>query len=255
MKEKFLRIKTLKTPFIKYGFFTRNGGYSKNSLASLNCNFAKGDTIKNVNNNIKKAVKELDLSKKKLILIKQTHSNKIIKIDKKNIYHKHIGDGLVTSLSNVALGILTADCAPIFLFNKEKKFICCLHSGWQGTLSNIAKKAIKFFNKNNIKNSEIIAIIGPCLSSRNFEVELDFKKKFLKKNPKYESFFKYKNKSKEYFNMRGLINFQFHELGLKHLYNLNKDTYANDSIFYSYRRCVHLNKNTGGRMINIISFT
>ena len=64
-----------------------------------------------------------------------------------------------------------------------------------------------------------------------------------------------KNKSKEYFNMRGLINFQFHELGLKHLYNLNKDTYANDSIFYSYRRCVHLNKNTGGRMINIISFT
>ena len=55
--------------------------------------------------------------------------------------------------------------------------------------------------------------------------------------------------------MRGLINFQLNELGIKHVFNINKDTYANNSMFFSHRRSKHLNKNITGRMINIISIT
>ena len=162
---------------------------------------------------------------------------------------------MVTSMNNIALAVLTADCAPILLFNKKKKLISCLHSGWRGALKNITKNAVLIFNNNNIKNKDIYAIIGPCLSTKKFEVDLDFKKKFIKNNPKYSQFFKYKNKKKEFFNMRGLINFQLNELGIKHVFNINKDTYANNSMFFSHRRSKHLNKNITGRMINIISIT
>jgi len=255
MKKNYLTIKSLKTPFIKYGFFTRTGGCSKKNYTSLNCSLTSGDSKKHVNKNIKKVMKELNISNKKLKLIKQTHSSNIIKVNINNFDTKHVADGLITSSNDIALAVLTADCAPIFLFNIQQKFICCLHSGWKGALKNIPKKAVTVFNKNQIKNSDIVAIVGPCLSAKNFEVDLNFKKKFIQQNSVYANFFKPKNKTKEYFNMRGLINFQLYELGISQIYNVNKDTYSNDSLFFSHRRSVHLNKNKAGRMINIISFT
>ena len=51
----------------------------------------------------------------------------------------------MTSLNNVVLGILTADCAPIFIYDNKNKFICCVHSGWKGTLKNISKNAVNLF--------------------------------------------------------------------------------------------------------------
>ena len=58
-----------------------------------------------------------------------------------NINKKIEADGMMTSLNNVVLGVLTADCAPIFIYDNKKKFVCCLHSGWKGTLKNISKNA------------------------------------------------------------------------------------------------------------------
>ena len=78
-----------------------------------------------------------------------------------------------------------------------------LHSGWKGCLDNIISKAVKKINNINKNNNEIIAIIGPCLSHNNFEVNKDFKKKFLKKNLEYEKFFYHNQYSKKiHFNMR-----------------------------------------------------
>ena len=164
-------------------------------------------------------------------------------------------DGMITSLDYIVLGVLTADCAPIFIFDKKGKFVCCLHSGWKGTLSNICKNAIKIFDKNNIKRKNLIAIIGPCLGRENYEVDKNFEKKFLIKNQKYSKFFKYKNKSKSYFNLRGIINFQLNNLGLKNIYNINKDTYLNESLFFSHRRSTHKGEKSSGRLINLISLT
>ena len=237
---------------VKIGFFTRNGGKSKGENYSLNCSLNKKDTRKNINKNIKTCLKNLDI-KKKIILINQIHSNKIIKINKNNSDKKFQGDGLITNDKNFALGILTADCCPIFIFEKSNKYICALHSGWKGALKNISAKGINYFVKQKIDKKNIIVLIGPCLGFKNFEVSKDFKKKFINKNKKYSIFFKYKNLNKDIFNLRGLINYQFKELGIKNLYNVDKDTYAHDDMFFSHRRESKKLKNTG-RMINIIAF-
>ena len=239
----------------KHGFFTRLDGLSKKQFSSLNCSSSNEDNKKNVNGNRLIAIKNLNLNKKKLILIKQTHSSKVIRINKANLDQKIEADGIITSLNNVVLGILTADCAPIIIYDDKNKFVCNLHSGWKGSLNNISKNAIKLFDEYNIKRKNLIAIVGPCLGAKNYEVDKNFQQKFIKKNLKYAKFFRNKNAIKSYFNLRALINYQLSELGLKKIHNINRDTYSNDNLFFSHRRATHKRQKTTGRLINLISLT
>jgi hypothetical protein len=86
-------------------------------------------------------------------------------------------------------------------------------------------------------------------------VDKHFQKKFVDTDIKYTKFFKYKNKKKFYFNLRALINFQLSELGLKKIYNINRDTYSNDNLFFSHRRATHKGQKNTGRLINLISLS
>ena len=207
IKKNFINLKNLEKK-INIGFFTSKGGVSKGNYLSLNCNENSKDLKNNINRNINIAVKNLGIKNKNLKLINQIHSNKIYSISNKNFNKQYYGDGLITKDKNIALAVLTADCVPIFIFDVKKKIICCLHSGWKGGLLNIVKKGINRFKNNGIKNSDIIVVVGPCLSYQNFEVNKNFKSKFLKKNMHYLNFFKYKNRNKDLFDLRGLINFQ-----------------------------------------------
>ncbi len=252
MKKYYINLKKFNNT-VYYGFFKSTGGVSSGNFNSLNCNIHNKDKKGNVLKNLSIALKNLSVEDKKLKLINQIHSNKVFDINDKN-YNKILsGDGLITQNKNIALGVLTADCAPIFIFDKKKRVVCCLHSGWRGTLNNIIEKGIKRVKSKKIKNSEIVVIIGPCLASTNFEVGKDFKYKFIKKNKYYLRFFKYKNKNKDLFNLRGIINYQIKKEGIKNIYNIRKDTYKNSQIFFSHRRASHEKRPSTGRMINIIS--
>ena len=245
----------IKKSSLKHGFFTRLDGLSRKQFRSLNCSSSNDDEKKNVDGNRLIAIKNLNLNTKKLILIKQTHSSKVIRITKNNLDKNIEADGVITSLNDVVLGILTADCAPIIIYDDENKFICNLHSGWKGSLNNISEKAIKLFDKYQIKKKNLTAIVGPCLGVKNYEVDKNFQKKFIERNIIYTKFFRYKNKKKSYFNLRALINFQLSELGLKKIYNINRDTYSNENLFFSHRRATHKGEKTTGRLINLISLS
>jgi len=245
----------IKNSPLKHGFFTNLNGLSKKQFKSLNCSSSNDDNKKNVYGNRLIAIKNLNINKKKLILIKQIHSSKIIRITKNNIDKKIEADGMITSLNDVVLGILTADCAPVIMYDDRNKFVCNLHSGWKGSLNNISQKAIKLFDKYQIKRKNLTAIVGPCIGVKNYEVDKNFQNRFIKKNIKYAKFFRYKNKNKSYFNLRALINFQLSELGLKKIYNINRDTYSNENLFFSHRRTIHKGQKTTGRLINLISLS
>ena len=245
----------IKKAKITHGFFTKLNGFSKNEFESLNCSISNGDKKKLVQKNRHQALKNLGLQNKELILINQIHSSKVVQINKSNINKKIEADGMMTSFNNIVLGVLTADCAPIFIYDNKKKFVCCLHSGWKGTLKNISKNAVILFDNNKISRKNLTAIIGPCLNSKNYEVDKSFEKKFLKKNQNYSKFFKKKNINKAFFNLRGLIKYQLKELGIKKIHNVNLDTYTNQKLFFSHRRSKHQNQRTTGRLINLISLT
>ena len=249
----FINIKKYENK-IHFGFFTSKGGVSRGNYKSLNCSINSKDNKNFVKKNINIALKKLKIEKKKLKLINQIHSNKIYLVNNKNIKNEYFGDGIITSNKNLAIGVLTADCAPIFMFDLQNSIICCLHSGWKGSLLNIVEKGVKKLKLNQkIKNTNIVAVVGPCLGSKNFEVNKNFKSKFIKKRKIYGKFFKTKNLNKDLFDLRKMINYQLKKAGVRSIYNINRDTYKYSDIFFSHRRACHQNKTETGRMINIIS--
>ena len=114
IKSKFLN----KFKNISHGFFNSEGGHSKGLYKSLNCGIGSKDKKRNVLLNLKKAAKRIETSRDNLILLKQIHSNRVFFINKNSKYKK-TGDGLITNKPNLALGILTADCAPILIFDPK----------------------------------------------------------------------------------------------------------------------------------------
>ncbi len=253
MKKNFFNIKKIDNK-INIGFFTSSGGVSRGIYKSLNCSSNTTDNKKHVLKNINIASKKLNLGGKKLKFINQIHSNKTYFINNKNYMKKFYGDGLITNEKNIALAVLTADCAPVFIFDINQNIICCIHSGWKGSLSNIIEKSVKIIRNKKIKRCDLTAVIGPCIGYDKFEVDKKFKDKFIKKNKFYSNFFKSKNKNKDLFNLRGLLNHQLYKEGVNNIYNISKDTYKNSHIFFSHRRACHENSTRTGRMINIISF-
>ena len=241
---------------IVLGFFSRNWGYSKKNFYSLNCSFSSGDKKYLVKKNIENTKKILNLKKTKLKIINQVHSNKVITINKNNFSKKFKGDGMITKDKKISIAILTADCCPVFIYDKDSSFISCLHIGWKGCYKNIIKNAIKKIIKIQPQYKKIFAITGPCLSKKNFEVDINFKNKFQKKHSSYyKFFFKDKIKNKYFFDMIGLINFQLKNNGIKNIENIKIDTYQHKKLFFSHRRSTHHNDLPTGRMINIIGFS
>ena len=113
---------------IKHGFFNRKGGKSTGIYKSLNCGVGSSDNKKNVLRNLKIVCNKIGCSRKKLVLLHQVHSNKFSFIDEKyNFNNKRIkADALITNLRNVAIGVLTADCVPILIYDKKLKIIAAI---------------------------------------------------------------------------------------------------------------------------------
>ena len=144
---------------------------------------------------------------------------------------------------------------PIFIYDSDFNFICCLHAGWKGCLLNIVGSALEQILTIQPNVDKIFAIIGPCLNKANFEVSTDLKEQFVIKNSNYDKFFiNMKDTKKTLFNMRGLIQSQFNINLVKNVYHINFDTYENENQFFSHRRSTHDETLPTGRMINIIGF-
>ena len=238
---------------IKYGFFSKLGGFSKDEYYSLNCSLNTEDDKSIVEKNIKIAKESLGFKNHKIKFLKQVHSNKVETIDNNNLNLFIEADGSITKNNKIALAILTADCAPVFIFDKNETFICSLHIGWKGCLKNIIQSSINKIQLMKLNSSELVAIIGPCLDKNNFEVKKNFMTNFISQNHSYKKFFLLEKNNKILFDMRGLINFQLNNLNVKFIYNIDIDTY-NNALFFSHRKSCHENLPKTGRMINIIGF-
>ena len=162
---------------IRHGFFNRKGGVSKGIYKGLNCGLGSNDRAKDIKKNIEKACKRIGCNKNKLVLLNQIHSNVVHKVSK--IPSKKLkGDSLITNRKGIALGILTADCAPILIYDPVNSLISALHAGWKGAYKKIVSVTLEEFKLRGSNFKDLIAVIGPCISSNNYEVKNDFFKKF-----------------------------------------------------------------------------
>ena len=116
----FIFKETNKYSHIKYAFFSRKKGISNGIYKSLNCGLNSKDKKRNVLKNRVIALKKINLNKKNLIIPNQIHSNKVEIVDENSINKNITADALLTKSNKIVLGILTADCAPIFFLIVKK---------------------------------------------------------------------------------------------------------------------------------------
>ena len=237
---------------IKHCFFSRRGGFSKGIYQSLNCGKGSKDNKKNIYRNLSLVAKKMKINQERLSLMYQTHSNKVIIINKKNKNSKKFNsDSLITKVKGIALGVVTADCVPIILYDIKNQIIGCIHAGWKGASSGIIENTVKKFKNLNSKN-KIFASIGPCIGKKSYEVDSDFYKKFILKSKKNAVYFSKKNKKKKLFNLRKYVSDKLIKLNVK-VDHVNHDTFKEKSIFFSYRRSQKLQEKDYGRCISVIS--
>ena len=172
----------------------------------------------------------------------QVHGNKLEKIFSHSSLPIDETDSLFSSTSNLALGVLTADCLPIALSKKDGSEFAMLHAGWKGLLSGVIESTLTSFTKDC---SDVSAWIGPSISQKNYEVGNDLYESFVKKDDESESNFKEKGYDKWLFSLHGEAK---RILGK---YNINVDlssvcTFESESLF-SYRR-----DHTENRILSII---
>ena len=174
---------------ISHGFFNRSGGKSNGIYKSLNCGPGSNDKIKNIKENLKIVKKKIAKKSKNIYLLNQVHSNKFIFLNKnfKSNYKKIKADAVITNLSRLPIAVLTADCVPILLYEKQKNMIAAIHAGWKGAFKEIIKKVIIFMLKKGCKKNDITVAIGPCIKQKSYNVREDFQRKFIKKNKKNKS--------------------------------------------------------------------
>ena len=165
----FYSKKLKKIKQIKHCFFSKKNGFSKGIYKGLNCGKGSKDNKNNINKNLNFVAKKMNVEINRLILMHQTHSNKVVEIKKHNYKKKISADAMITKMNGLAIGVLTADCVPILIYDVRNKIIGCIHAGWKGAFLGIIDNTLKKLKKLN-SNNKIYASVGPCSEEKNNEV-------------------------------------------------------------------------------------
>lgn len=234
----------------EYGFHviftTRIGGYSKPPYESLNLGFHTEDDNILVRKNREKTFRSLNLSSEDIIFADQIHSNNIKLVDNNDkgsgVYSYDSSlqniDGLISTDNSIILGGLFADCIPLYVMDKTQGYFALIHAGWKGTYKNILLKTINFF-KNKLKSElkDLLVVMGPSISIKNYEVSFDLIKKFKEKfDPSWNYHKQFNNSYK--LDLKKLNKSIALNNGIKNenLYISKLCTCNSKNLFYSYRR-------------------
>ena len=158
---------------------TREGGCSIGNYASMNVTAYCGDTPEHIKENRRRLCCELDIPIHHLVMPHQTHQTKAAAITPRFLeftqqqqadYLEGI-DAVMTNIKGVAIGVSTADCVPILIYDSRHHVAAAIHAGWRGTVGHIAENAIDEMNSYyGTIGSDCKAVIGPSISLDSFEV-------------------------------------------------------------------------------------
>ena len=242
---------------IFHGFFGRHGGVSTGVYNSLNCGFSSDDDIGCVRKNLEIVSEVIGVRSEYILTARQLHGKKCLKVTTPWSYLRAPEvDAFVTDIPGMALGILTADCAPVLFYaeNNGSPIIGAAHAGWRGALCGVLGATVEGMEELGAKACDIKACIGPCIDKRSYEVGAEFYEKFMDETEENERFFISARKEKHFmFDLAGYCAFKLFNAGLSRIYIKDIDTYFNEEDFFSCRRSLHRNEKDYGRQLSVIT--
>ena len=162
------------------------------------------------------------------------------------------GAVIVTARPGLALGILTADCAPVLFADSEAGIVGAAHAGWQGALGGVTDATIRAMEAIGARRDRIVAAVGPCIARASYEVDTGFLRRFCEADPENERFFADARTDHYQFDLEAYVVNRLAAAGVGRVEALGRDTYTEDDAFFSYRRATHRGEPTYGRQISII---
>jgi polyphenol oxidase len=250
-----LRGEALDDPPVRHGFFTREGGVSEGRYASLNCGLGSGDDPERVRENRTLAMRRLELATGSLVTAYQVHSARVAVVEAPwPADARPRVDGLVTRSRGVALGILTADCAPVLLADSRAGVIGAAHAGWRGAKSGILAETVAAMLELGARLQDIGAAIGPCIRQDSYEVGPEFRSAFVADEPTTADLFRSNDRGGHFhFDLAGYVARKLSAIGIEALSVLPYDTFAEPDRFFSYRRVTLAGGGDYGRLLSTIA--
>jgi len=242
-------------PATVHGFFTREGGVSEGIYASLNCGFGSRDAAERVAENRLRALAALGLDGATLCTAYQCHSARCVVVERPWPHERAPkADALATRAAGIALGVLTADCAPVLFADPDAGVIGAAHAGWRGALDGVLEAALAAMERLGARRPRIVAAVGPCIGARSYEVGPEFRDRFVAADPANAALFAPAPRDgRLLFDLAGYVLGRLERLGLGRIERVRGDTCADDARFFSYRRARRRGEPSYGRLLSAIA--
>jgi YfiH family protein len=161
---------------------------------------------------------------------------------------------MVTDRPGLALGILTADCAPVLLADGRAGVVAAAHAGWRGAVAGVLDNTVEAMVKLGAKTSAIVAAVGPCIGQRSYEVGPEFPAPFLAEDAANADFFAPSRRQDHFlFDLPGYVSRRLARLGVHEVTRVPADTCRDESRFFSYRRATLRGEPDYGRQLSVIT--
>ena len=240
---------------VKHGFFTSNGGVSTGIYESLNCGLGSNDDPRHVQQNRALVAKDLGVDEHHLLSPHQVHSGTALIVDEpwRVGEEKPKLDALVTNVPGLAVGVLTADCAPVLFCDPQAKVIGAAHAGWRGAVEGVLDHTIEQMCSLGAARTRICATVGPAISLRIYEVGDEFRDNLLALDPANSQFFTIPPGAKKiHFDLQTYAQRRLLAAGLVNTAIINHCTFARDQQYFSFRRSQKNGHSDYGRQISAI---
>jgi YfiH family protein len=242
-------------PGVAHGFFTRGGGVSSGIFASLNCGPGSSDARDAVIENRRIALSSLCPERDaQLVTIYQVHSADALCVqDPWAVDNPPRADAMASDRPGIALGILTADCAPVLLADGQAGVVGAAHAGWRGALSGIVGSVVHAMESLGARRERIAAAVGPCIGQQSYEVGSDFRIRFLEADRANEQYFNAGIRPAHWmFDLESFVTDCLKREGVENVARLGACTYAQEGEFFSFRRATHRGEADYGRQLSAI---
>ncbi len=238
---------------VAHGFLGRRGGRSRGLIAGLNVGLGAGDDDSAVAANRALALAAVAPAAR-LATVYQVHSALCATVTEPwPLAARPHADALVTNRPGIALGIVTADCAPVLLADRDAGVIGAAHAGWKGAVAGVTDATIAAMEELGAQRDRIAAAVGPCIALASYEVDQGFVDRFCAEDPANAQCFAAGRAGHAQFDLELYVALRLENAGIAQVERLALDTYPDPARFYSFRRATHLAEPNYGRQLSLIA--
>ncbi|GAB6967671.1 peptidoglycan editing factor PgeF [Komagataeibacter kakiaceti JCM 25156] len=240
---------------VRHGFFTRQGGVSTGPYATLNCSVRSADDPAALRENRRRVAAYMGVAPDHLLGLTQVHGDRTLTVDAPwKAGRGPEGDAMVSCRPGLALGVITADCAPVLFSNAAGTVVGAAHAGWRGACGGILESTLAGMEALGCPARDIRAVVGPCIAPRSYEVGPDMRDAVLAQDAGGAAFFTPASRAGHFmFDLPGYCVMRLQQCGVAGATAMGLDTLSDEARFFSHRRRTLAGGGAIGHQISVIA--